>query len=244
MPHLLCLALALPLADAKPDFTITAEELTKAYKEARGKPTKYQAKIIEVTGTFHVRRPGSPGDVLLRGHIEGITPNLVSCTPNAATAPLHQRLYGLARGQKLTFRGKEAGNKFSPVLADCELVSVGPCPAQTVTVAKLAGLKRTPAAARMLEGKAVLARVRIVDIDKKEKGRVTYTVADFNNRSKKPTTIKVVVDTLFDRDRTNELHAIKTGETWYALGVGDNLTSTPRLKDAVLLKEAPKGVKK
>jgi hypothetical protein len=240
MSYLLCLALALPFADAKADFKVTAEELTKAYKEARGKLTKYQAKIIEVTGTFHLRRPGSPGDVLLRGHVEGLTPNLVSCAPNRETAKLHQQLYGLARGQTVTFRGKEAGNKFSPVLADCELVSVGPSPAQTVTVAKLAGLKSTPAAARMLEGKAVLARVRIVDIDKKEKGRVTYTVADFNNRSKKPTTIKVVVDARYDRDRTDELGAVKKGDTLYALGVGDSLTSTPRIRDAVLLKEAPK----
>jgi hypothetical protein len=214
--------------------------LTKAYKEARGKPTKYQAKIIEVTGTFHMRRPGSPGDVLLRGHVEGVTPNLVSCTPNKETATLHQRLYGLARGQKVTIRGKEAGNKFSPVLEDCELVSVGPSPAQTVTVAKLAGLKRTPAAARALNGKAVLVRVRIVDIDKSEKGRVTFTVAEFNNRSKKPTTVKVVVDTFRDRERTDELHSVKKGEIWYALGVADNLTTAPRLLDAVLLKEAPK----
>lgn len=243
--RLLCFTVLLTLtipafaADGKPDFEVTAEELTKAYKEAKGKPTKYMGKIIEVTGAFHIRRPGT-NDVLLIGHSPGV--NFVSCTPTKKSAALHQRLYGLARGQAVTFRGKEGGNKFSPVLGDCELVRAGPNPAQTVTIAKFA--KLPPDAAKKLEGKAVLARVRIVDIDKSEKSRVTYTVADADNKSKTAPTVKVWVDTFYDSDRTKELHAVKKGETWYALGVADGLTGTPRFWDAVLLKEAPGGVKK
>src|SRR5262249_24572251 len=136
------------------------------------------------------------------------------------------------------------GNKFSPVLGECELVSVGPSPVQTLTIAKFAALPRTPAAAKKLEDKAVLARVRIVDIDKSEKSRVTYTVADAATKSKRAPAAKVVVDTFYDSDRTKELHAVKKGETWYALGVAGGLTATPSFRDAVLLKEAPKGVKK
>jgi len=228
-------------ADSKPDFKVTAEKLTGAYKEAMGKPTKYQGKIIEVTGAFHIRRPGT-GDVLLRGHTPGV--HFVSCTPTKAAAALHQRLYGLARGQRVTFRGKEGGNRFSPVLGECEVVRVGPSPVRTVTIAKFAALPRTPAAAKKLEGKAVLARVRVVDIDKSEKSRVTYTVADAANKSKTAPTTKVVVDTGYDSERTKELHAVKKGETGYALGVAHDLTGTPRFWDAVLLKKAPTGVKK
>jgi hypothetical protein len=98
-------------ADSKPDFKVTAEKLTKAYKEAMGKPTKYQGKIIEVTGAFHIRRPGT-GDVLLLGHTPGV--NFVSCTPTKAAAALHQRLYGLARGQRSPSAARRPATGFPP----------------------------------------------------------------------------------------------------------------------------------
>jgi hypothetical protein len=99
------------------------------------------------------------------------------------------------------------------VLSECEVVRVGPSHVQTVTITKFAALPRTPAAAKKLEGKAVLAPVRIVNIDKSEKSPVTYTVADAADKSKTAPTTKVVVDTFYDSERTKELHAVKKGET-------------------------------
>jgi hypothetical protein len=243
MRHLPCIILAAALAahaaDGKPDFTVSAEELAREYRDGKGAARKYAGKVVEVTGAFHSRRPG---DVLLSGHRgKGVEGDLVSCTPTKEAGEKHQRLYGLARGQKVTFRGVVSDNERFPVLEGCELVGVGPSPAAPVTLSKLRAMFLKPAEARRNDGKAVIARVRIVKIDASGKSRVVYTVAGVGGKSK--LTTQVFVDTFYDPGRTAELHKVKAGEVWYALGVADDQTGTPRFWAATLLKEPPEGVK-
>ncbi len=225
--------------EKKPDFKVTAEELTTEFKKDKETYKKYVGKLVEVTGPFHVRRPGTD-DVLLSGQGS----DFVSCTPDAASRAKHQRLYGLARGQKITFRGVMADNRFSPVLGKCELVSVGPSPAVLVTQAKLKAMFAKPADAKKNEDRPVVLRVRVVSLDKSERSRVTYAVTDATSKAKSPPTTEVVVDTHFDSDRIKELHAVKPGEVCYVLGVARSALGTVRLWDAVLLKEPPEGMKK
>src|SRR5262245_1535757 len=113
------LAAAASAAETKPDFKVSAEELSREYSKDKEAWKKYSGKVVEVAGAFHTRRPGTD-DVLLLGHLEGGFPNFISCTPDKETLEKHQRMYGLARGQKLTFRGVMSDSKFSPVLGKCE----------------------------------------------------------------------------------------------------------------------------
>jgi hypothetical protein len=230
--------------DPKPDFTVTAEAIAREFKaDRKAAVARYHKKVVDVTGPFHTARmdsDGKPMDLLLFGFQDGVSPVFVSCTPTRYDASLYQNLQALARGQAVTVRGV-VGDSSVAVLGDCRLVKVGPSTAVPVTVSKLKAMFVKPADAKKNDGKAVIARVRVVRVEG-EKGRVTFTVADPMTRTT-GTTTKVFVDTWFSVARRNELEAVKPGQVVIVLGVADGLAGEPRFWDAVILKTPPEGVK-
>src|SRR5262245_18670253 len=230
--------------DPKPDFTVTAEAIAKEFKaDRKAAVARYLKKLVEVTGPVHTARmdsDGKPMDLLLFGFQDGGAPVFVSCTPTKDDAGKYQNLQALARGQTVTIRGVVA-DSFVPVLGECRFVKVGPSPAVPVTVSKFKAMFVKPADARKNDGKAVIARVRVVRVEG-EKGRVTFTVADPMTKTTGSTT-KVFVDTWFSDARRKELEANKAGQVVIVLGVAEGGAGEPRFWDAVLLKPPPEGVK-
>lgn len=239
------LILALPVAtfaaDPKPDFTLTVEAFAKEAK-ANGKAfrAKYKNKVVELSGA--VWNPRVPqGDVMLTGTDAKVAEidKIVSVSP--PKFKLEQRHRALARGQKVTVRGKQADAAY-PALIDCEFVTVGPSTAIPVTVPGLAAEFTADAAMadKKYEGRSVVLRAKVLAAKaEKDKVRWTLTAPDGKGDAK----IEVLADPLFG-DPLKKLQQVKAGDVIVLIGDVSSLYGTPcELRYPLVLDEPPAGVK-
>src|SRR5947207_2044335 len=109
LPLLLALPPCASADDPKPkaDFTLTAEEYAKEYlADKKAFAGKYKGKTVELTATVWNMRLWGGNVILLNGFWKDAPkglPTLVAATP----AKPDGRLRALARGQRVTVRGKQ-----------------------------------------------------------------------------------------------------------------------------------------
>ena len=105
------------LSKAKPDFTLTATALQKAFEENETAATaKYVNKIIEVSGTIGSVRAGE-GNVPNISLKTGSDLSAVLCTLPAGTDPL-----GFTEGKQVIIRGECSGFLMDVLLNNCILI--------------------------------------------------------------------------------------------------------------------------
>jgi hypothetical protein len=244
------LLIALPLcaraADPKPDFTLTAEAYAKeARADGKAFREKYKGKIVELTATVWNPRV-SDGDVLLngwRGKPSNLQTEVFSALPKGKKLgdKLEPRLRALARGQKVTVRGKQDGNS-TPVLVDCEFVKIGPSTAIPATVSGLVAdfTKDEKAADDKYRDKSVVLRAKVL-VAKAERDVVKWTLGDATGKGGPK--IEAVADPLYG-DPLKTLEKVKPGDTIILIADVGSFYGTPcGLAYPRLLDQPPEGVK-
>lgn len=105
------------LLKEKPDYTITAEELQKAFESDENASTsKFVNKIVEVTGVISSIEKGE-NDAFNVALKTGSSMSSVICT-----FPGDSGISGLAPGQTVTLRGECSGFLLDVLLNNCVLI--------------------------------------------------------------------------------------------------------------------------
>jgi hypothetical protein len=228
-------------ADPKPDFTVTAEEFSKELiSDPNGFAKKYTGKTVEVSGTVRATAP-SEFRVMLHGVKEKPSDALDKGVACEVPPKLDEQLRGLARGQQVTVRGTCArGDRLK--LTECEFVKVGPSTAIPVTVSGLvAEFKKDAVAARKVyDKKAVVARVEVLSA-KKDGDVMTWIAVEVGTKG--PAKVQVRAKVSLDKKYFAELEQVKPGDVMVVLADVDPVDDPLMLRNAVLLKEPPPGVK-
>lgn len=122
--------------DLTPDFTLTAEEMTKEFiADEKVASDKFNNKIVQVTGDaglvfddhFHIDGVLTSKGGVIRANVE------------CEFQPLHaQRVYRLSRGQKVKVVGKGKEQFGSFTLSDCSVTELEPSKIVKVTAEELA----------------------------------------------------------------------------------------------------------
>jgi hypothetical protein len=229
-----------PPADKPVEFTLTAEELAKAFDadEAAFK-AKYGGKRVELTGVVELPRirARGPNDVLLHGVAKPkqFFAQYVFVTPRKADQDKYEGMRALARGQSVTVRG-EVGT-FGVVLSDCEFVKVGPSPALPVAPSELPAALGTPEGKQKYDGKAVVTRGEV----REAKWNGTVATLMLGDPGKKDGPALEASLNPREKEVGEEMGRIKPGAVVVVLGDGDTLNDG-RIWNARVLKAPPEGV--
>jgi len=224
----------------KVDFTLTAEELAKAFDadEAAYK-AKYVGKRVELTGNVEMVRIRwkGPNDALLAGvpKSKKFFAQYVSVGPRKADQDKYEGLRALAKGQSVTVRGTV--EKYGVVVAECEFVKVGPSPALPVTPSGLFAALRTDEGKAKYNDKDVVCRA---EVRKGEWNGTVATLTVWDPGVKDGPGLEASLNPQ-DKELGQELAAIKPGTVVILIGEAQTLNEG-RLWDVRVLKEPPEGV--
>jgi hypothetical protein len=225
---------------AKPDHSLTAEQLCKEYeadKEAADK--KYREKSLEVEGTVNgvfVTRAGE-GHVSLAGIVRDPKDDNFQnhCIRLFFTKGDVEKVWNLSMNQKLKARGKgqgSVGTTFTD-LADCVVVSLGPDPAITLTSDQLgkAYLDDETAADAKYRDKTLIVEGVVVELKPGE----IYDSAILQCASMKDGK-QLAISAAYNGDRAPDFAGLKKGDKIKVKGeCGGRLLGIIKLANAKLL---------
>jgi hypothetical protein len=128
-------------ASAKADFSLTSEQLAKEFETDKGvADAKYKGKMIEVEGPLKDVMISPSGDITFRlvgfKADDGKPGHTICGVPPAAEK---EKIKNLTEGQKIKFKGEckgESSGMFVDLLK-CEILSIGPDPAISITADQL-----------------------------------------------------------------------------------------------------------
>jgi|GEM_PF-2242459 len=229
--------------DAKVDFKVTAEELAKEFKaDAKAAGAKYKGKSVEITGTVWATRH-DVDNILLNGFKSKPTDVVGELAYLNVTGESKSKIRGLAKGQTVTARGVMDGGPFAG-LNKCDVIKVGPSTAIPATIEKLDTEYKMNRVAfkKKYTGLQFLLKAKVANVIDKDSfmiWTVTYTA------KKNGVKIEVVTGGFLSRELNAEFRAVKEGdEITFLVSLDSIADDMPfSLRDVVLLKELPEGVK-
>jgi hypothetical protein len=200
-----------PAALAKPDFTLSADALTKEYAEGKEATIKkYKGKVLELTGAIDSANMNPIGrDPRLT--VTGFkAPHFLDCRFKPS---YEKKLKNTTKGQKIKLQGAW-GQDFGPAIVffDCDLLELGEDPAITVSAVELTQSysKDKEATEKKYKEKQLVVEGVIVDIKLEAgKGVRNAFLKGFDDKAAKP----VRVNAGFGYEHEDELKKLKVGQT-------------------------------
>jgi hypothetical protein len=163
-----------------------------------------------------------------------------SCTPSFA---LESQRRALAQGQQVTIRGRQVDGTH-PALGDCEFVEVGPSTAIPVTVSSLAAeFKENTEAAnkKYTHEKSVVLRAKVVAVGVTEWKHTRWTITDVGGEGVKIDAYPVHPES--NEKLREELRQVKASDVLVLMCQAYDGVNTASLRQCVILREPPAGVK-